>query len=84
MQKDAEIWKFRINNWFRREGVVSNENKFSYIIAAVVDDIIKLLRKEQIRFNKISTLNECVALIRKTYGRKKKVDKFKTVEKNNH
>ena len=31
---DAEIQKFRMNDWFRREGVVTIENKFSYIITA--------------------------------------------------
>jgi len=34
LHRDAEIWKFRMNDWFRREGVVTIENKFSYIITA--------------------------------------------------
>ncbi|KAG4096370.1 hypothetical protein H8356DRAFT_1397070 [Neocallimastix lanati (nom. inval.)] len=55
------------------ELIIDLGEKEFYIIAAVVDDIIKLLRKEQIRFNKISTLNECVALIRKTLRQLKKI-----------
>jgi len=30
VHKDAEIWKFRITDWFRRERIITNESKFSY------------------------------------------------------
>jgi len=70
--KNAEIWKFKINNWFNREGITTNENKFSYIITAAEDDIITSLREEQVRLNRVPTLDECVALIKKKYWRENK------------
>jgi len=30
-RRNAEIWRFKINDWFRREGITINENKYSYI-----------------------------------------------------
>ena len=57
LHRDAEIWKFRMNDWFRREGVITIENKFSYIITAVEDDIIPSLREEQVRLNRVPTLD---------------------------
>jgi len=30
VHKDAEIWKFKITDWFKREGITSNETKFIY------------------------------------------------------
>ena len=35
VHKDAEIEKFRITDWFRRERIFSDEGKFSYIIQLV-------------------------------------------------
>jgi len=37
--------------------------KFSYIITAAEDDIIPSLREEQVRLNRIPTLDGCVAVI---------------------
>ena len=82
LHKDAKIWKFRMNDWFRREGVVSKENKFSYIITAADDDIILSQREEQVRFNRVPTLDECIALIKKKYWREnKKIDKLRRLKR---
>ena len=58
LQRDAEIWKFRMNDQFWIEGVLSKENKFSYIITASKDDIISLLREEQVRLIRVLTLDK--------------------------
>jgi len=80
--KKAEIWKFKINNWFNREGITTDENKFSYIITAAEDDIIPSLREEQVRLNRVLTLDECVALIKKKYWREnKKIDKLRQLKR---
>ncbi|KAG4104989.1 hypothetical protein H8356DRAFT_925946, partial [Neocallimastix lanati (nom. inval.)] len=82
LHRDAEIWKFRMNDWFRREGVITIENKFSYIITAAEDDIIPSLREEQVRLNRVPTLDECVALIKKKYWREnKKIDKLRQLKR---
>jgi len=71
-----------MNDWFRREGVVTIENKFSYIITAAEDDIIPSLREEQVRLNRVPTLDECVALIKKKYWREnKKIDKLRQLKR---
>ena len=76
--RDAEIWKFRMNDWFRREGVITIENKFSYIITAAEDDIIPSLREEQVRLNRVPTLYKRVALIKKKYWKEnKRIDKLR-------
>jgi len=67
--KDAEIWKFKINDWFKREGITTDENKYSYIIAAIEDDIVRVLTKKEIKVNRALTLDECVKLIKKKYWR---------------
>jgi hypothetical protein len=82
LHRDAEIWKFRMNDWFRREGVVTIENKFSYIITAAEDDIIPSLREEQVRLNRVPTLDECVVLIKKKYWRENnKIDKLRQLKR---
>ena len=45
--KDAEIWKFKINDWFKREGITTDENEFSYIITAVEDDIVRVFMEKE-------------------------------------
>jgi len=71
-----------MNDWFRREGVVSKKNKFSYIITAADDDIILSQREEQVRFNRVPTLDECIALIKKKYWREnKKIDKLRRLKR---
>jgi len=78
----AEIWKFRITDWFRRERIFSDEGKFSYIIAACKDDIVRVLHSERIKSGRILTLNECVNLIKKKYWRKNmKEDKLRQIKK---
>jgi len=47
-RRDAEIWKFRIRNWFQREGVTSDKDEFSYIISSAEDDIVKILKRKRI------------------------------------
>jgi hypothetical protein len=42
-RRDAEIWNFKINDWFKREGITTDENKYSYIITAIEDDIVRVL-----------------------------------------
>ncbi|KAG4102836.1 hypothetical protein H8356DRAFT_1271562 [Neocallimastix lanati (nom. inval.)] len=56
--KAAEIWKFKINNWFNREGITTDENKFSYIIAAAEDYIVRVLMKKGTEENRALTLDE--------------------------
>ncbi|KAG4105885.1 hypothetical protein H8356DRAFT_1418063 [Neocallimastix lanati (nom. inval.)] len=74
LHRDAEIWKFRMNDWFRREGVVTIENKFSYIITAAEDDIIPSLREEQVRLNRVPTLD-------KYWRENKKIDKLRQLKR---
>jgi len=82
VHKDAEIWKFRITDWFRREHIFSDEGKFSYIIAACEDDIIRVLHSEWIKLGRILTLDECVTLIKKKYWRENmKEDKLRQIKK---
>ena len=73
-RRDAELWKFRINDWFKREGITTDENKFSYIIAAVEDDIVRVLKEKEAEVNKPLTLDECVKLIKKKYWRENQKD----------
>ena len=78
----AEIWKFRITDWFRRERIFSDEGKFSYIIAACEDDIVRVLHSERIKLGRILTLDECVNLIKKKYWRENmKEDKLRQIKK---
>ena len=72
VHKDEEIWKFRITDWFKREGITSSETKFSYIIAAAEDDIVRVLREKQLKVNRVLELDECVTLIKKKYWRENK------------
>jgi len=67
--RDTEIWKFRINNWFRREGITANIKKFSYIIAPVEDDIVRVLLKKETEVKRAPTLNQYVNLIKRKYWR---------------
>ena len=46
-RRDAEIWKFKINDWFMREGITTDENEFSYIITAVEDDIVRVFMEKE-------------------------------------
>jgi len=79
---DAEIWKFRITDWFRRERIITDEGKFSYIIAACEDDIVRVLHSERIKLGRILTLDECVNLIKKKYWRENmKEDKLRQIKK---
>ena len=82
VHKDAEIWKFRITDWFRRERIVTDAGKFSYIIASCEDDIVRVLHMEQVKLNRILTLDECVYLIKKKYWRENlKEDKLRQIKK---
>jgi len=82
VNKDAEIWKFRITDWFRRERIFSDEGKFSYIIATCEDDIVRVLHSERIKLGRILTLDEFVNLIKKKYWRENiKEDKFRQIKK---
>ena len=73
-RRDAELWKFRINDWFKREGITTDENKFSYIIAAAEDDIVRVLKEKEAEVNRPLTLDECVKLIKKRYWRENQKD----------
>jgi len=80
--RDAEIWKFRINNWFRREGITTDIKKFSYIIAAAEDDIVRVLMKKETEVNRALTLDECVDLIKRKYWREnQKGDKLRQLKR---
>ena len=68
-RRDAEIWKSSINNWFRREGITTDEKKFSYIIAAAEDDIVREFMRKKTEVNRALTLDECVGLIKRKYWR---------------
>jgi len=82
VHKDAEIWKFRITDWFRRERIVTDAGKFSYTIASCEDDIVRVLHTEQVKLNRILTLDECVYLIKKKYRRENlKEDKLRQIKK---
>jgi len=72
--KAAEIWKFKINNWFNREGITTDENKFSYIIAAAEDYIVRVLMKKGTEENRALTLDECADLIKRKYWRETQKD----------
>jgi len=65
--RNAEIWKFKINDWFKREGITTDENKYSYIIVAVENVIIRVLMEKEKEVNRALTLDECVKLIKKKY-----------------
>ena len=64
-RRDAETWKFKIIDWFKREGITTDENKYSYIITAVEDDIVRVLMEKEKEVNRALTLDECVKLIKK-------------------
>jgi len=81
-RRDAEIWKFKINDWFKREGITTDENKFSYIITAVEDNIVRILMEKEKEVNRALTLDECVKLIKKKYWRENlKEDKLRQLKK---
>ncbi|KAG4082011.1 hypothetical protein H8356DRAFT_970531, partial [Neocallimastix lanati (nom. inval.)] len=81
-RRDAEIWKFKINDWFKREGITTDENKFSYIITAVEDNIVRILMEKEKEVNRALTLDECVKLIKKKYWRENlKEDKLSQLKK---
>ncbi|KAG4105530.1 hypothetical protein H8356DRAFT_924392, partial [Neocallimastix lanati (nom. inval.)] len=67
--RNAEIWKFKINDWFKKEGITTDEDKFSYIIMAAEDDIVKVIMEKVREVNRTLTLDECVVLIKKRYWR---------------
>ena len=67
--RDTEILKFRINYWFRREGITADIKKFSYIIVAVEDDIVRVLLKKDTEVKRALTLNQYVNLIKRKYWR---------------
>jgi len=70
-----------MNDWFCREGVVTIENKFSYIITAAEDDIIPSLREEQVRLNRVPTL-DVLPLSKRSIGEKiKKIDKLRQLKR---
>ena len=82
VHKDAEIWKFHITDWFRRERIFSDEGKFSYIIAVCEDDIVRVLHSEQIKLGHILPLDEYVNLIKKKYWRENmKENKLRQIKK---
>ncbi|KAG4084253.1 hypothetical protein H8356DRAFT_1283449 [Neocallimastix lanati (nom. inval.)] len=58
-RRDTETWKFKIIDWFKREGITTNENKYSYIITAVEDDIVRILMEKEKEVNRALTLDEC-------------------------
>ncbi|KAG4105105.1 hypothetical protein H8356DRAFT_926036, partial [Neocallimastix lanati (nom. inval.)] len=81
-RRDAEIWKFKINDWFKREGITTDENKFSYTITAVEDNIVRILMEKEKEVNRALTLDECVKLIKKKYWRENlKEDKLSQLKK---
>ena len=59
--RNTEIWKFKINDWFKKEGIAINEDKYSYIIMAAEDDIVKVIMEKVREVNRTLTLDECVA-----------------------
>jgi len=73
-RRDAEIWKFRIESWFNREGITTNDNKFSYIISSAEDDVVRVLKAKEVELNRIPTLDECVEVIKKKYWRENRKD----------
>ena len=82
-RRDTETWKFKIIDWFKREGITTNENKYSYIITAVEDDIVRILMEKEKEVNRALTLDECVKLIKKKYWRENlKEDKLRQLKKN--
>ncbi|KAG4093704.1 hypothetical protein H8356DRAFT_1328925 [Neocallimastix lanati (nom. inval.)] len=42
-----DIWKFKINDWLKREDITIDENKYSYIIGAVEDGIVRVLMEKE-------------------------------------
>ena len=81
-RRDTETWKFKIIDWFKREGITTNENKYSYIITAVEDDIVRILMEKEKEVNRALTLDECVKLIKKKYWRENlKEDKLSQLKK---
>ena len=81
-RRDTETWKFKIIDWFKREGITTNENKYSYIITAVEDDIVRILMEKEKEVNRALTLDECVKLIKKKYWRENlKEDKLRQLKK---
>ncbi|KAG4083021.1 hypothetical protein H8356DRAFT_1437263 [Neocallimastix lanati (nom. inval.)] len=73
--------KLTMNDWFCREGVVTIENKFSYIITAAEDVIIPSLREEQVRLNRVPTL-DVLPLSKRSIGEKiKKIDKLRQLKR---
>jgi len=77
-RRDAEIWQFRIEQWFKREGITNDEDKFSYIISSAEDDLVRVLKMKENELGKTPTLDECVEVIKKKYWREnKKEDKLR-------
>jgi len=71
LHRDGKIWKIRIDACFQREGVVTDEDKFNYFIAAAEDDIVILLREKKIQLKRSLTVDECVEVIKTKYCRTK-------------
>ena len=57
------------NWWFQRGGVVTDEDKFNYIIAAAEDDIMRVLREKKVQLNRPLTVDECAYMIKAKYWR---------------
>ncbi len=73
-RRDAEIWKFRIESWFKREGVTTDDNKFSYIISSAEDDVVRVLKAKEIELGRAPKLDECVEVIKRKYWRENRKD----------
>jgi len=52
-----DIWKFKINDWLKREDITIDENKYSYIIGAVEDGIVRVLMEKEKEVNRALTLD---------------------------
>jgi len=63
--RNAEIWKFKINDWFKKVGITTDEDKYSYIIMAAEDNIVKVIMEKVREVNRTLTLDECFVLIKK-------------------
>jgi len=78
LRRDAEIWQFRIEQWFKRERITNDEDKFSYIISSAEDDLVRVLKMKENELGKTPTLDVCVEVIKKKYWREnEKEDKLR-------
>jgi len=73
-RKDADVWKYRIERWFKREGIVTDDDKFGYIISAAEDDLVRAIQIKEIELKRTPTLDECVEVIKKQYWRENQKD----------